>query len=157
MFDLDQIKQQELEITARIQERLEIHLDLLESLQEAIMYGVDLILKSSKRIDLEDPADRLSFLSIICASRIIALARSATQLCCRGYALEAAVLARSLLEVSVAYEYLADNPAEAALFQEEKISTTEVVKRAIKQNKRLSSDDYDGVLYGILRACLKSG
>lgn len=150
MIDLDQIQKQELEIASQVQERLKIHLDLLERLQDAIMHGVDLIMTSSQQLDLENPKGRFSFFSIICASRVIALARSSIQLCCKGYALEAAVLARSLLEISVVYEYLANNPTEADLFHEEKISTTNVVKQAIKQNKSLAGDEHDGVLYGIL-------
>ena len=150
MVDLKQLEKQELDISSQVQERLEIQLDLLERIQEAIMYGVDLIMKSSQRIDLENPKDRFQFFSIVCASRVIALARSSIQLCCKGYALEAAVLARSLLEVSVAYEYLANNPAEADLFHEDKISTTDVVKQAIRHNKKLTSDDDSGILYGIL-------
>jgi hypothetical protein len=97
-------------------------------------------MKSSQRIDFENPKDRFRFFSIVCASRVIALARSSIQLCCKGYALEAEVLARSLLEVSVAYEYLANNPAEADLFHEGKISTTDVVKQAIRHNKKLTTE-----------------
>jgi hypothetical protein len=150
MINLKQLEKQELDISSQVQERLEIRLDLLERIQEAIMYGIDLIMNSSQRINLENPKDRFQLFSIVCASRVIALARSSIQLCCKGYALEAAVLARSLFEVSVAYEYLANNPTTADLFYEDKISTTDVVKQAIRQNKKLTSDDDSGILYGTL-------
>ena len=149
MIDLKWIKQRETEIYAKTQKRLAAHLDLLDTLLEAILYGVNLILSSSSPVDLDNQKDRIAFLSIICASRIVSLARSSIQQCCNGYGLEATILARSMFEISIMYEYLLLNPIEADLFAEDKLSTAEIVKRAIK-SKRLTGDVDTGPIYGIL-------
>jgi hypothetical protein len=150
MSSIEDLEKREIEISSRIQQRLKIHLDMLTQVQQNILHGVDLMTASTQRIDLDNPLGHLQFLSTVFASRVVTIGRSSVFLCSHGYALETAVLARSLFEISVIYKHLLDNATDTELFLDGKISPTEVVKRALRQTKNQNPDDDVGLAYGIL-------